>query len=161
LALGLTAAFSAINSLFGFELDWNNLYKIWIIAFGLFNTLFVLAGFANYTQQVQAKFVYPKGLKFFIQYVLVPLAIIYLVILLAYGVKILVEWQLPKGFVSALILGYASVGLLALLLIYPIREQEDNGWIFAVLTLLPRSLIIINVPAALITKVPPYVLSER
>ncbi|CAM3742469.1 DUF4153 domain-containing protein [Mucilaginibacter galii] len=148
LALGLTAAFSAVNSLFGFELDWSNLYKIWIVTFGLFNTMFVLAGFSNYTQLVQAEFVYPKGLKFFIQYVLVPLAIIYLVILLAYEAKILVEWQLPKGSVSALILGYAGVGLLSLLLIYPIRKQEDNGWIkvyskYFYLFLLPLTILLV------------------
>jgi hypothetical protein len=51
------------------------------------------------------------------------------VILLAYEIKILIQWELPKGLVSNLILGYAVFGILSLLLIFPIREQAENKWI--------------------------------
>jgi membrane-bound metal-dependent hydrolase YbcI (DUF457 family) len=61
--------------------------------------------------------------------VLIPLATVYVVILLAYEIKILVQWELPKGLVSNLILGYAVFGILSLLLVYPIREQEENKWL--------------------------------
>lgn len=58
------------------------------------------------------------------------------------------EWQLPNGMVSALILGYISVGLLALLLVYPIREQRGNGWIkifskYFYLFLLPLIILLV------------------
>lgn len=150
LALGLTAAFTAVNSLFGFHLEWSNLYNIWIITFGLFNTLFVLAGTPQHPLQgqVQAEVPYPKGLKFFSQYVLVPLATIYLVILLAYELKILIAWQLPNGNVSSLILGYAGIGILSLLLVHPIREKEGNGWVkvyskYFYLFLLPLTVLLV------------------
>ncbi|QEK52551.1 DUF4153 domain-containing protein [Pedobacter aquae] len=58
-----------------------------------------------------------------------PLASIYLLILLAYEGKILVEWHLPNGFVSILILGYAVFGMLSLLLVHPLRNLEENKWI--------------------------------
>lgn len=74
LGLGLTAAFTAANSLFGINMDWSNLYKIWMIIFGLFNTLFVLAGLPALHRQEQSESVYPTGLKLFSQYVLIPLA---------------------------------------------------------------------------------------
>src|SRR6185437_825577 len=65
----------------------------------------------------------------FTQYVLIPLASVYVVILLAYEVKILIQWSLPKGLVSNLILRYAVFGILSILLIYPLRNQEENKWI--------------------------------
>ena len=54
---------------------------------------------------------------------------IYLVILFLYEMKIIVQWELPKGYVSYLILGYAIFGILSLLLVYLFRELEENKWI--------------------------------
>ena len=72
---------------------------------------------------------YPSGLKMFTQYVLIPLAVIYVVILLSYEAKIIVQWSLPRGLVSSLILGYAVFGILSILLVYPIRNYDDSKWI--------------------------------
>ncbi|QJD97789.1 DUF4153 domain-containing protein [Mucilaginibacter robiniae] len=129
LAIGLSAAFGMINSIFGIHLDWRYLQYTWTIIFGVFNTFFFLAGIPENISRHKTLTDYPKGLKFFSQYILIPLATVYLVILLVYELKILIEWELPKGMVSGLILGYAGLGLLALLLVYPIREQEGNSWI--------------------------------
>jgi len=95
-----------------------------------FTTVFFLAGVpSDFNRINNTPHIYPKGLKIFTQYVLIPLLTIYLVILLVYETKILVSWELPKGLVSTLILGYAVFGILSLLLVYPIKEQEGNGWI--------------------------------
>ncbi|PMD92471.1 hypothetical protein BWI97_20500 [Siphonobacter sp. BAB-5405] len=131
LVIGLTTAYTAVNSLFGLDMAWHHLYKIWAVIFGLFNTLFFLSGIPEQLWEEENPESYPRALQFFSQYILVPLALVYLVILLAYELKILIEWQLPKGLVSGLILGYAGLGLLALLLVYPIRKQEGRGWIQA------------------------------
>ncbi|WDF57383.1 DUF4153 domain-containing protein [Mucilaginibacter sp. KACC 22063] len=128
LGAGLSAAFGVVERIFGFSLNW--VYQpVWFIILGVFNTLFFLSGVPEGNLQAESLIAYPKGLKFFSQYILVPLATVYLIILLVYEVKILIEWELPKGLVSGLILGYAGLGLLALLLVYPLRDQEDNGWI--------------------------------
>ena len=37
--------------------------------------------------------------------------------------------NLPKGWVANLILGFSVTGILSLLLVYPLREQEENKWI--------------------------------
>lgn len=128
-ALGLSAAFSAANSLFALNLDWRNIQKIWIISFSVVNTLYVLSGITKHFEKKKEEYTYPRGLKVFSQYILIPLATIYLAILVAYELKIILEWQLPKGMVSMLILGYAAIGMLALLLVYPISDHKDNGWI--------------------------------
>ncbi|MBS7565835.1 DUF4153 domain-containing protein [Mucilaginibacter sp. Bleaf8] len=126
---GLSAAIAALNFLFGFKFEWDTFSVLWIWIAGLFNTLFFLAGVPASYGEPDADEAYPKGLKIFTQFVLIPLATVYVLILLAYEVKILLQWSLPKGLVSSLILGYAVFGILALLLVYPIREQQDNKWI--------------------------------
>jgi len=129
LYLGLAAAIGASNFLFNLHLGgkvYSNLF-FWIA--GIFNTLFFLAGVPANTVELDNDDTYPKGLKVFTQYVLIPLASVYLVILLAYEVKILIAWNLPKGAVSLLVLGYAVFGILSILLIYPLRDREENNWI--------------------------------
>jgi hypothetical protein len=129
LYLGLIAAIEATKFLFGLKL-WNNTEGIlWYWIAGIFNTVFFLAGVPADTYSLDDDTSYPKGLKIFTQYVLIPLATVYVVILLAYEVKILIAWSLPKGLVSNLILGYSVFGMLSILLVYPVREQAGNKWI--------------------------------
>jgi hypothetical protein len=129
LYLGLIVAISGTKFLFGITL-WNNIYgMLWFWIVGIFNTIFFLAGVPANTRSLDEDISYPKGLKIFTQYVLIPLATVYVLILLAYEIKILVQWSLPKGMVSYLILGYSVFGVLSVLLIYPIREQTGNKWI--------------------------------
>jgi hypothetical protein len=101
---------------------------------------------------------YPKGLKIFTQYVLIPLATIYAIILLAYEVKILIEWRLPKGYVSNLIIAYAEFGILSILLVYPIRENAENKWLkiyarYFYVLLMP---LIVLLFLAILARVKPY-----
>ena len=48
-------------------------------------------------------------------------------ILIAYESKIIFEWSLPKGWVSIMVLASAIFGILAFLLIHPLKK--DNKWI--------------------------------
>jgi len=128
LFLGIAVAIGATNFLFNFKFEWDTYAILWIWIVGIFTTTIFLAGIPL-TQSLDADLSYPKGLKNFAQYVLIPLSTIYLLILLAYELKILIQWSLPKGLVSNLILGYAVFGILSLLLVYPVREQAENKWI--------------------------------
>ncbi|CAM4220710.1 protein of unknown function [Pedobacter westerhofensis] len=129
LYLGLAAAIGATKFLFNVDLGSNSYSILFVLIAGIFNTLFFLAGIPKDLDTLNEDFTYPKALKIFTQYVLIPLATIYVIILLAYEAKIIIEWNLPKGLVSNLILGYAVFGILAILMIFPIREQEENKWI--------------------------------
>jgi hypothetical protein len=126
---GLAAAIGATNFLFNFKFEWDTYAVLWVWIVGMFTTLFFLAGVPVDTLALNQDESYPKGLKIFTQYVLIPLSTVYVIILLAYEIKILAQWNLPKGLVSNLILGYAVFGLLSLLLVYPIREQAENRWL--------------------------------
>ncbi|TFF36510.1 DUF4153 domain-containing protein [Mucilaginibacter psychrotolerans] len=126
---GLSAAIGAMNFLFNFKFEWDTFSILFAWIVGIFSTLFFLAGVPDNFENLETDDSYPKGLKFFTQYVLIPLAMVYVAILLAYEIKILLQWELPKGLVSNLILGYAVFGILSLLLVYPIREREENKWL--------------------------------
>jgi hypothetical protein len=129
LTIGLYIAFSSTNALFDLKLPGRIYGYIASTTMVGFMTIFFLSGvpkdFAPMDEGLQE---YPKWLKIFTQYVLIPLLSIYLAILLVYEAKILISWELPKGYVSMLILGYAVAGILSLLLVYPIRNHEGNGW---------------------------------
>ncbi len=129
LFLGIAAAIGATSFLFNYDFNSNTFTILWIWIAGMFNTLFFLAGVPEQYSQLDSEHNYPKGLKVFTQFVLIPLAIVYVIILLTYEAKIIIQWELPKGKVSSLILGYATFGILSVLLIFPIRNTDKHKWI--------------------------------
>lgn len=129
LFLGLAAAIGSMNFLFNFKFQWDTFAILWVWIAGIFQTFFFLSGVPVNLDELEEDKTYPGGLKIFTQFVLIPLATVYAIILLAYEAKILIEWELPKGLVSNLILGYAVFGILSLLLIYPVRDQDENKWL--------------------------------
>ncbi|TDE45373.1 DUF4153 domain-containing protein [Flavobacterium rhamnosiphilum] len=126
---GLSLAILAVHHLFNVDFyDKIYLHLFFIIA-GIFNTLFFLSGVPE-TNNGSTPLIlkYPKGLKNFTQYVLLPLISIYLVILICYETKILVTLSLPVGWVSNLVLVFAIFGILSFLLVHPIAEETENLW---------------------------------
>jgi hypothetical protein len=129
LYLGLTIALAALQHLFNVDVPPKRYGQLWALIAGIFNTWFFLANVPENFDALQEKTEYPKGLKIFTQYILLPLVGIYFVILYAYAAKIIIEWNWPQGWVSVLILGFSISGILALLFIYPVKERSENVWI--------------------------------
>jgi hypothetical protein len=142
LFLGLALALIAVEKLFNLNFNDNNYGKLYIIITGVFNTLFFLAGVPDDIRTLEDNNEYPKGLKIFTQFVLLPLIGLYLIILYVYAGKIIFTHEWPQGWVAWLINGYAIAGILAFLLIWPLRRNEMHQWIktysrFFYATLLP------------------------
>ncbi|MGH7450129.1 MAG: DUF4153 domain-containing protein [bacterium] len=129
LYIGLVIAMAAVENLFNIDIAEKSYFQLWIFIVGMFNTWFFLAGVPENLAALNDETHYPKGLKIFTQYVLIPLVVIYLVILYAYEAKIAINWSWPKGWVANLVLGFSVSGILALLLVYPAQEQAENRWI--------------------------------
>jgi hypothetical protein len=72
---------------------------------------------------------YPKGLKVFAQYILLPIVIVYLAILMIYLGKIVVTRVWPSGWVGWMVSIVAVVGIFANLLVHPVRDREGNQWV--------------------------------
>ena len=103
--------------------------KLFLVVGMLFNTLFFLAGVPRNIDALEKEQVYPKGLKIFSANLLLPLVVLYLAILYTYGLKILIEWEWPKGWTGWLVLSFSVLGILALLLLWPLSKREENRWI--------------------------------
>nr|WP_294925321.1 DUF4153 domain-containing protein [uncultured Flavobacterium sp.] len=126
---GLALAILAVEKLFKFDF-YNNIYLyIFFTISGIFNTIFFLSGVPEINdEEIPLQLNYPKGLKNFTQYVLLPLISLYLIILICYEAKILVTLSLPVGWVSYLVLAFAITGILSFLLVHPIANENGNLW---------------------------------
>lgn len=144
---GLALALFAIDNLFKVKVHDTLYADIWVSIVGIFNTWFFLSGIPENFAELNNEKVFSKALKIFTQYILIPLATLYMLILYAYGLKILLQWSLPKGWVSTLILSYAIVGILSILLAYPLRDDTNNTWVrffarFFFIALLPLIILL-------------------
>ncbi len=129
LYVGLALAITAITKLFNVEFYKEIYGDLFVIISGVFNTIFFLAGVPKTNNtDLPLKLSYPKGLKNFTQFVLMPLISLYLIILLCYEAKILITLSLPIGWVSYLVLIFAIFGILSFLLIHPIAKETGNLW---------------------------------
>ncbi len=129
LYLGLILAMAALDYLFGVDIDDESYFQLWLVMAGIINTWIFLAGIPQNLEQLNHVSDYPKGLKVFTQYILLPLVGLYFIILIAYEAKIIITWTWPKGWVSHMVLWYSVVGILSLLLLHPLREQSENKWV--------------------------------
>jgi hypothetical protein len=126
---GISLAILAAKNLFSIAIDDNIYFQLWIFLAGIFNTYFFLSGIPKNFDELDTRTDYPRGLKIFTQFVLLPLVTVYFAILYLYMAKMIFLWQLPKGGVSLLILGFSIFGILALLLVYPLQNLAAEKWI--------------------------------
>ncbi len=160
---GFAIALAAIGQLFAANIPGEAYGRLWVVAAFLFNTWFFLAGIPNDLSALEDRHDYPPGLKRFTQYVLIPLVVTYLVILMAYLAKVLVTWDWPSGWIGWLVSSVAAVGILALLLVYPVAEEHANRWVatytrWFYITLLPA---IVMLWLAIWQRIEQYGVTER
>src|SRR5690606_30297990 len=85
LFIGISLALLALHLLFDIDFDEKIYLQIFIMVIGLFNTWFFLAGVPEDIDQMEEINRFPKPLKVFAQYILLPLLALYLLILYGYG----------------------------------------------------------------------------
>ena len=159
---GIELAVFAVDRLFDLNIK-DTIYIQTFLGLSIFgSTIIFLLFSATGLDYLETEDEYPVILKFFTQFILIPLLFIYVFILYIYSLKILVNWELPRGWVSYMILAYSVVGILALLLVYPLREASSKSWvrIFGKLfyyTLLPLLVLLFT---ALFTRVLAYGFTE-
>ena len=121
---GLAAALGAIDALFEINIDGERYAEIWVLIVGVFSPLFFLNRLSHDSDRLEMPVKFPKEIKIFAQYILVPLLTIYFLILYAYTAKILLTGDWPKGMVSWMIIWFSAVGVLAYFFLYPLRKVK-------------------------------------
>lgn len=125
---GLSMALVAVQTLFGVMISGENYGRLYILLVGIFNTLFFLSGIPKSLDDLADDNEHPRGLRIFGQFILLPLATIYLGILYVYGLQILTNMELPKGWVGYLIIAFSVVAALTWLFLYPYSRKEEFSW---------------------------------
>src|SRR4051794_32174146 len=129
LFVGLAVALLALNKLFGVKVPGELYARMYFVIIFVINTAIFLAAVPSRLTELASDTSYPRVLKVFSQYILTPLVFIYLVILLAYLLKIVFGGQWPSGWIGWLVTSVAVAGLLGFLLVHPLRDNPEEGWI--------------------------------
>lgn len=162
LFVGTAIALGALDRLFGVQIVGETYLRIWLVMALVVNTWIFLAAVPEDLPALAQDTEYPRALKVFAQYILTPLAFTYLIILLAYLVKIVAGAEWPSGWVGWLVASVSVTGILGFLLVHPLREDPAEGWIRSY----GRWLFVGLVPAALMLlvafwkRIAPYGLTE-
>ncbi len=154
-AAGLSAIVEALKFLFDVPLP-NNLHEhIWSIAAFLIGPLYGLSLVPRDTNEevnlaAQKNTLLEKGVSVLVNYVLVPVIVIYALILHAYAIKIALQWELPKGQIGTMVTIFALGGTGAWLVAWPWRDSGTRllrlfmtGWFW--LTITPAALLVIAI----------------
>ncbi len=152
IALGLEAAIVAIEYLF--EVKWyQEIYlDVFIVMIGILGSSYLCAGIPASFDQKAEEFDYRKLYLIVVKFIFVPLILVYFLILYSYGLKIAVNWELPKGWVASLCLGFSSAGILVYLFNYYLPDWDEN----ILLRLYKKYFIISLVPVILLMLIALY-----
>lgn len=126
LYLGIVLALVLVTNLFNVDIDDSIYLDLFILISGIFNTWFFLSGIPKDLPTLHNESDYPKGLRTFILYVLLPLTGIYFAILYSYSIKVIGLWDWPKGIISYMIFAVAVIGILSALLAYPFYTFQES-----------------------------------
>jgi hypothetical protein len=148
LYIGLALAVSALEFLFDVDFN-NNIYiQIFVFCLGIVNTFVYLHDFPI-VSELNKSIDFNKAIEVLIIYILIPLSLLYIIIVYAYALKILIDWELPRGWVTYLISGLSLLAFVIHMAIEPIRHKHDSKLIqkffpyyfYAILPLLPLLFI--------------------
>lgn len=126
LYIGLILALAAIDALFDVTIKGKRYGQLFLFCLGIVNTWIYVSDFPKHILQ-NTTIYFQKALEVLVKYILIPLVILYLAILYAYSAKILIEWELPKGWVSYLVIALSFLGYTIQVIINPI-QKDLKSW---------------------------------
>lgn len=129
LYVGLAIALGSTQYLFGIPKTATTYWHVWVVvAFG-FNTWFFLAGVPAVLPRELEPGGYPRSLRVFTQYILIPLVTLYVLILYAFMMKIGITHTWPEGTVAYLVASFSVLGIFTLLLVRPMHDVAESRWV--------------------------------
>ncbi|KAB8031802.1 DUF4153 domain-containing protein [Fluviispira multicolorata] len=132
MTLFLGLSFAIFITQYLFDLNYlfpKNIYiKLWFFCAFIFQVSVFILGIPSSIENIKTYEKYPNGLKTFIQYIFIPLLLLYMIILYFYLGKILLAWNLPKGQVGWMVSTLGVLGILCILFLYPVRKSLETRW---------------------------------
>jgi hypothetical protein len=126
---GLAIAMGTAQALFSWNIPFEAYARLWLVIAFVFNTWVFCGSVPHPLPQGPGVSAYPRPVQILTQYILIPLVTLYLLILYGYTVQIAIQRTWPRGTVGWLVSGFSVLGILALLLIHPVRDASRNRWV--------------------------------
>lgn len=127
--VGTALAVLALDRLFGVDIAGTAYGRLWFLAAFLFSSWFFVSALPEDFERLEQVEDYPRGLRAFTRFALLPIVAVYLLILTAYFVKVLVTWQWPSGWIGWLVSVVAVAGIFSLLLVHPLSARPGDRWV--------------------------------
>lgn len=145
----LSFALVALENLFDVKVDFKIYQYLGALLAGVFHSLYFLSKYPtlSYDRTLEKQ---SRVFSVFIQFILIPVSLIYAIILHAYAIKIGLNGELPKGWVSQLSLWFSVIGIFTFLLNYFAERISDKPWAiwykkyFVIFLIVPTILLIIS-----------------
>jgi hypothetical protein len=123
---GFSGALASIGYLFNIKINADIYASLWAFAAILLAPLYALSNIPKRFDFDQKDCQLNKPLLFLIQWILLPLVAFYFLILYVYFGKMLVLWEMPKGQLAYMIMGFASAGILTFLISWPYQSVDQK-----------------------------------
>lgn len=111
-----------------------------ILIIGFFHPFFFVAGVPGDWKALDSEAGYPQVMKVFTQAVLAPLVAVFTGILYVYALKIAISQDWPHGWVALPVLLLSVFGILAALLLHPLKNDPNERWSRWFTKYFPRAL---------------------
>jgi hypothetical protein len=124
--VGLVLSLATADSLLDVSVSGRFYWRLFlVVVFGV-NTWVFLAGVPDPLPRKDVDAAYPRQLRVFVQYVLVPLVTLYLLILYLYAARIVATGEWPRGTIGFIVSAFSLIALLMLLLGDPLRRGASS-----------------------------------
>lgn len=119
----VSLAFYAIDELFNIHISGRLYGYVWSFAAVVLGPVYALSWVPKTFQFTKEDCADPPGLKFLIDWIVVPVGFFYLAILYVYFGKILITQDVPKNQLVWLITGFITSGIVTYLIAWPMRDE--------------------------------------
>lgn len=128
LFLGILVLIATLNVLFGISFIEDKPIYLFFFILGCVSLPVFLHGIPSAKEDTQEMNpAWMRSLSVFVQWVVLPLILLYFVVLYAYGAKIMWVQEWPQGVTGTLALGFLSLGWIAYHLSYPFWSSEKRS----------------------------------
>ncbi len=130
---GVSLILISIGYLFSVDIDSIVYMDVWSIGMLLFAPLYLIVAIPQQFDYPREECEFPNGVRFIQQYVLTPLAVVYLIILYAYFIKIIFVQELPQNHLGKMISTFGVIGIISHIFMYPVYHSgKVMNWFYRI-----------------------------
>lgn len=123
---GLSLAVLSLKELFKLDITDEVFQNLAVFSLLIFSVVYFLIHVPAEDEKYHLEIDFSKPLKFLTMYILLPVLGLYMLILYVYLLQIVVSWELPNGWVTTLISVLGLIGLMTMMMLYPMIKEGEN-----------------------------------